>query len=679
MAHLAYSLQVTRIKTMVNELSSRRDLRDTDLYREAHDLYVQFHRPGTGQISDIAEIHASPDGQYATFVGMILDTLEGKPPGRICRIDLATGDTRVLTFGPHTDRLPKYSPDGRRIAFLSDRARQGDFQLHLLDPLSGAAVASPRVEGWVEYLHWSPDGARILLAVAGHGADITGGQGAVTSAQVAQGLPSWIPNVEAGDEAFRWRRAWIYDLETHTVRPIDTPHTNIWEAVWCGNAHLAAVVSPGPAESLWYDASLQLIDIRSGQCSEIYEPADQLGWPAASPSGTHVAVVDTPCSDRGVVAGPLVLIETASRKTQRIDTGGVDVSHTEWRSDNVLLLAGHRSLETVVGVYDREKRAFKQTWASRELSTSGRHSSVSGSNDSGDCVLEAESFTRAPELAVVRDSEYRRVKSFDLGNAQTVSALDRVDVVTWQAPDGLEIQGLLLQPKGEGPYPLVLNVHGGPVWLWRPTWLGRNGAPLLMLLERGYAIFMPNPRGSSGRGADFARRVFGDIGGLETTDHLSGVDYLVAGGIADPKRLGVTGGSHGGFMTSWLISQDTRFSAAVSLAPITNWVSEHLTSNIAPFCAMSLGDTYSNPAGKYPQRSPVLHAHKVRTPTLNICGGRDRCTPPSEALQFHNALAENGIESVLVTYAEEGHGVRSFPAMLDYAARLVAWLTEHVR
>src|SRR5690348_8586767 len=125
-----------------------------------------------------------------------MDRLEGIPPTRIAMTELATGNTRVLTFGPHDDRLPKFSPDGRSIAILSDRHQMGDFQLHLLDPDSGAVRAMPRVDGWVEYLHWSPDGLRILLGVAGHGADVAGGQGAVRSQGRHQSTPSWTPKVE---------------------------------------------------------------------------------------------------------------------------------------------------------------------------------------------------------------------------------------------------------------------------------------------------------------------------------------------------------------------------------------------------------------------------------------------------------------------------------------------------
>src|SRR6266853_3661545 len=174
----------------------QRDIRETDLYREAEAIHNTVRQPGTGQLSDAAEIHVSPNGEHAVFAGVIIDKLKGSPPARICLTDMATGDTRVVTFGPGVDRSPKFSPDGRCIAFLSDRHGEGDFQLYLLDPASGAARPTPHVEGWVEYLHWSPDGHRILLGVAGHGADISGGQGAVTSKEPAEDVPTWMPRVE---------------------------------------------------------------------------------------------------------------------------------------------------------------------------------------------------------------------------------------------------------------------------------------------------------------------------------------------------------------------------------------------------------------------------------------------------------------------------------------------------
>ena len=131
-------------------------------------------------------------------------------------------------------------------------------------------------------------------------------------------------------------------------------------------------------------------------------------------------------------------------------------------------------------------------------------------------------------------------------------------------------------------------------------------------------------------------------------------------------------------MTSWLITQDQRFSAAVAIAPHTNQVTEHLLSNIPHFVKMFLSDSYTNPGGKYFQRSPIMFADKVKTPTLNICGLLDRCTPPTEAMQFHSALLENKVESVLLSYPEEGHGIRKLPAAIDFAARIVSWFEGHM-
>jgi len=321
---------------------------------------------------------------------------------------------------------------------------------------------------------------------------------------------------------------------------------------------------------------------------------------------------------------------------------------------------------------------FTQAWASRELSASPRYLSVSGYNTTPDSFLAVEGFARAPEIGAIHNGQYATVKSFDCGYAQLAQSIASAESVVWTAPDGLDIQGWLLLPQGGGPYPTIMNIHGGPVSHWRSMWLGRRLVPVLMLLERGYAFFLPNPRGSSGRGQEFARRVVGDMGGADTHDYLSGLDALVARGLSDPRRLGVTGGSYGGFITSWLITQDPRFAAAVSVSPVTNHVTEHLLSNIPHFVALFLNDSYRNPGGKYFQRSPVMHAHKARTPILNICGALDRCTPPEEAVQFHNALREHSAPSVLITYPQEGHGVRKLPAAMDYAARMVAWFEHYM-
>ena len=242
--------------------------------------------------------------------------------------------------------------------------------------------------------------------------------------------------------------------------------------------------------------------------------------------------------------------------------------------------------------------------------------------------------------------------------------------------DGLEIQGWLVKPPGAGPFPLVMDIHGGPVWQCRNRWQGRlRGAKLLA--DHGIASLFPNPRGSSGRGQDFARRVKGDMGGEDAHDYLTALDALVARGIADAARLGVTGISYGGFMSAWLVTQDPRFAAAVPISTVANWYSQHRTSQIPYFDALFLDGEPSAPDGLFFARSPAFFAHKVRTPVLQLTGALDQNTPPTQALEFHRSLLEHGVRSVLVTYPTAGHGIRGFPEVIDATARYVGWFLEH--
>ena len=178
-----------------------------------------------------------------------------------------------------------------------------------------------------------------------------------------------------------------------------------------------------------------------------------------------------------------------------------------------------------------------------------------------------------------------------------------------------------------------ITVHGGPVSSHRAAWPG--GAPLLTwLLSQGYAVWQPNPRGSSGRGLDVAGAVVGDMGGADAVDITSGVEALIADGTADPARIGVMGGSYGGFLSAWLITQSELFAAAVPMFPVTDWTQQHGISCIPGWDALFLAP------GQDVDRSPLAHAAKARTPALFLAGALDRATPAGQALSMHRARGE---------------------------------------
>jgi len=200
-----------------------------------------------------------------------------------------------------------------------------------------------------------------------------------------------------------------------------------------------------------------------------------------------------------------------------------------------------------------------------------------------------------------------------------------------------------------------------------------------LLVSRGYAVLLPNPRGSSGRGQAFAAAVVGDMGGADTHDYLSGIDAMIERGIADPARIGTMGVSYGGFMSAWLVTQDQRFKAAVAGSPVTDWYSFTFTTNIPRWGLWFLDNADPEEIGNQVHtRSPVMHASRARTPTLLTAGVKDRCTPASQAMEFYQALISHGVDSELVIYPGEGHGVRRFPAVTDYLTRLVTWFERYM-
>lgn len=253
-----------------------------------------------------------------------------------------------------------------------------------------------------------------------------------------------------------------------------------------------------------------------------------------------------------------------------------------------------------------------------------------------------------------------------------------VEAVAWQAPDGLTIDGWLCRPNGNGPFPLVLHVHGGPVGVSLDSWNMGNDTTRL-LVEHGYAVLHPNPRGSYGRGPEFVARVLGDMGGADATDLLSGVDAMVGAGIADPGRLAVVGTSYGGFMANLLPTRDTRFRAAASMSPVTDWRSFHYTSNIPQFASLFLGRSFDEGiTDTHQARSPLDAADRCTTPTLEVAGARDLCTPAEQAVRFYEALASQGTPARLLIYPQAGHGVQHLPALVDLCAQVLSWLDDHL-
>lgn len=656
----------------------KRDIRSTKLYGQIESYFQAIHAPGERMPTDAEETSVSQDGCSVAFTGTVFSDLTSVPETGIYLVDVESGKIDQICKTKHSnDRLPRWSPDGTKLAFLSDRRGTGEQQLYLAREVNQwRPEETPVVDGFVEYLHWSPDGTKVLLGVAGGGADLAGCQGGMTTAAKEGPLPGWIPEVDSGNAENLWRSIYIYNLDLGETTKILSDDLNIWESNWMGNDDIVAIVSNSHSEGSWYKSRLVTQSIRDCRCKNLYTPEDQIGLPCSSPSGRQIAFVEAVCSDRLIVCGRLKLIEHLSGVIKTVDTAGIEITDLHWRNDFTLLIAGHRGAETIVADINVKSESVSIIWSGEERTFGVWYPSVSVMTNGG-AIGIGESYNVAPELVYLNDGDYKIIRSF-ASNQSADSNFPRPTIhsITWKARDDLDIQGWLVLPEGKGPFPLVMDIHGGPVWLCRNRWAGRlRGAKVLA--DYGVASLYPNPRGSSGRGQDFTRLVKGDMGGEDTYDYLTACDSLVERGIADPDRLGVTGISYGGFASAWLITQDSRFAAAVPISPVCNWYSHYRTSQIPFFDSYFLDGSAYESGGKFFERSPVMFTANVSTPTLLLTGDKDQNTPPTQALEFHRSLLEHGVRSELATYPTAGHGIRSYPEVIDATTRYVSWFLEH--
>lgn len=399
----------------------------------------------------------------------------------------------------------------------------------------------------------------------------------------------------------------------------------------------------------------------------------QLGVPTGAPSGRWAAVIEAPCSDRTLVSGRVRLFDASNGAESRPDLGD-DVTHIHGLDDERMLVAGLSGMSTRVVEWSLPLQRMREVVTT--ALTVGPREPVCWPTPGGGVVFAAESWSQPSHLVEVGSDGSVR-KRWSGAHAGTSVMADRVreaESVRWNAPDGWEIEGLLARPEGAGPYPLVMYPHGGPVANWRPRFMG-GYAVVPLLLQLGYAVFLPNPRGSSGYGWNFADAVHGDMGGADVDDLLSGIDALVDRGIADPNRLAVMGGSYAGYMAAWIVTRTDRFKAALASAPVTNWASQHFQSNIPEWGRRFLPDTDRFPLGGYFDRSPVNFVDRVTTPVWLEAGALDRCCAPTQCIEYHEALRRQGVPTAMVIYPDKGHSVPVGDQLIGYLERQLDWIT----
>lgn len=484
------------------------------------------------------------------------------------------------------------------------------------------------------------------------------------------------PVVDRTDSA---RRCLVHVAANGQQRVLDADGANVWSVDWDGRSTAVAVVSDDPRQAGFYTPRLVRIDVHDDSVTDLYSTSWQLAQPRLSPDGRAALAVE----GLSIVSGRVVEVDLDTQTATHWDDVD-DVTDLGWLDDQRVWIAGWDGTGSFVAVADRAG-VIRSRWAG-PVSLRGRDGqpSVAPTTDGG-FVTVADCAGHGPELAALRLD----TAGLNLLTGVNDAARDLTDgversTVSWQSGDGLTIEGLLLRPAAtDGTCPLVVVAHGGPTWLWSEALSPAESYNVVLpLVHAGAAVLLPNPRGSSGYGQEFARGVIGDVGGRDLDDVLTGIAAMVDREAADADRVGMLGLSYGGYLTAMAVTAAASpVRAAVVLSGVTDWLSFRTTSN--------LGGTYdelyhrgigpTNDAGRNALAtvSPVYRATADAPPTLVLHSRDDRTTPIGQGEMFHRALLQAGATSQLVTYPDEGHELVVPDHRRDAFERTMAWLTAH--
>ena len=566
----------------------------------------------------------------------------------------ATCSYSGLGFGPTGD-----------LVFLARDRTAGTVMLEVAAAKAVRVVAT--VKGIASTPRISPDGKRVALLVTLNAAKEAG----ATQAGVRQ-----VGEIgEANDE----QRLAVFDLTgpavaADAVRPVSPAGRYVYEYDWMPDSRgVVATTALGNGDANWWVATIDAIDMASGTVRPIASPKVQVNYPRVSPDGKMVAFIGGLMSDNGSVGGDIWTVPVA---------GGTPFNRTQGNDATVTSLAWTKAglrVTTLSGAdasiiaLDKGKDVGQVPWR-RPASFSAGDGHVSYSADGLMAAAVVQDFEHAPAIYAGPVSSLAQITHDNDGVQGIVAAKS----VTWKS-DGYTVQGWLLTPRTVDPakkMPMIVNVHGGPAAASTP-FFGTRGVTA-DLIAAGYALFYPNPRGSYGQGEAFTAANKRDFGCGDLRDILAGVDAVEKVAPIDDARLGLTGGSYGGFMAMWANTQTNRFKAIVAGAGLSDWVSYYGTNGIDEWMIPYFGASmYEDPA-IYRKLSPLTYVTKAKTPTFIYVGERDIEVPPTQSIEWWRGLQAAGVPTTLVIYPDEGHGIRAPANSADVGKRTMAWFAKYL-
>ena len=618
----------------------------------------------------------SPDGKWVAYT-VTKSVMTEKKSEYLTHIWISALDgssTFKLTSGEKSCTSPKWSPDGKWIAFTSSRS--GKNNIWLIRPNGGEAEKLTDVKTGVGSIDWSPDGTLIAFLMSDpEPEEIEKKKKAKDDARVVDGYYRYSHLYTIAADVTSEERPepkkvtegqfhvtgydWSPDGKTFVIDHRDTPRIDDWRT-----------------------GDISLVPSEGAELIPLVRHDGMDAGATFSPDGRTIAFV----SDRGNLIWArhwrLCTIPAAGGDVAVLpETGDGRPSIEHWAADGSGIYYFESSgtnrflyFAPADGSAHRTVNAMPGVWSSFDFSVDG--SLVAFCRE--DLNLPEEVYILPLGVGV---PEPKKITSAN-GHLPE-PPFTKSEVITWKGADGWDIEGILTYPlnyEDGKKYPLILNVHGGPAGVFLRTFTaGATLYPLEVLASKGFFVLRPNPRGSSGYGWKFRFANLSDWGGKDYQDLMAGVDFLIEKGMADPERLGVMGWSYGGFMTSWVITQTDRFNAAAVGAGVTNLVSFTGTTDITGFIPSYFEGELWERQDVYSRHSAMYHVGNVVTPTLILHGENDLRVPLGQGYELYTALSRKGVETEMVVYPRTPHGPREPKLLLDVMNRHVEWFTEKLQ
>ena len=547
----------------------------------------------------VSDPQIAPDGQRVVYVVSQSDLKENASNADLWLIGTAAGPAIKLTNSPKNDNRPRWSPDSRRIAFVSAREERG--QVWIISPNGGEAERVTNHKTLMSDFVWSPDGTRISFTSTPTPKAGDGGRSDIQILDVASGKLTRLL-AHAGSDA---------------------------SAKWSPDSRRIAFLMGAPDRVATGQNKLMVVSALGGTPTEVapgfqYQP-NPLGW---SPDGSTVYFT----------AG----VRTTSQLFAVSAGGGSPTTLT--------------NVEGVLG-------------------------SVTFSR-SGLAAFTLSDPQRPAEVHLTKGFQpFQPVRMTETNPQVKELALGRHEVIRWKSTDGREIEGIIYYPtdyQAGRRYPTMAMIHGGPSGVWTQSFPASWGNYAHTWAAKGWLVFYPNIRGSSGYGEEFLLSNVRDWGGGDYIDIQTGLDELVRRGLADPARMGQSGWSYGGYMTAWTLTQTDRFKAVMVGAGLTNMYSMYSTNDLQTTLEEYFGGEPWDSLDAYTRASAMTYIKQAKTPTLIMHGEQDTRVPIGQAQELYMGLRKNNVPATLVFYPRQGHGIAEPRLQLDKMKREYAFFAKWV-